>query len=166
MAKNSTKTRKAEKRRQSKLALAGAAGFAFIASVCVGLFFAGAFDGVESSPEEDRAEAKAANQQALNSPHFHTFPEMVVDLRTAHCRAPFLRFTLVVQINEQDQPLMGAYEVRLTDRIQNHVRSYERRELVGVEGANRIRSDMVAVINEIIGPGRVQAALFNNFILH
>lgn len=166
MAKKTTTSRKARERRQSRFALVGAAAFAFAASVGVGLYFVGAFDNIAESPEAERAQAKAANQLALQTPHFHTFPEMVVDLRTAHCRAPFLRFTLVVQLNGEDQPLIDAYEVRLTDRIQNHIRGYERRELVGVEGANRIRSDMVSVINEVIGPDRAQAALFNNFILH
>lgn len=162
------KSRKSVKQRQNRAALAGSAVLALIASISVGLYFAGVFDSVESNKtaEMNGRINNAGAQAALDAPYFHAFPEMVVDLRTAHCRAPFLRFTLVVQINEKDQPLIEAYEVRLTDRIQNHIRGYERRELVGIEGANRIRADMVNVINDVIGQNQVEAALFNNFILH
>lgn len=163
------KNKRPNRPRRSGVALAASASFAFTLSIGVGLYFAGVFGSSGAGDAADvgikTAEA-AAEQTDASGPYFHTFPEMVVDLRTAHCRAPFLRFTLVVQIDEKNQSLIEAYNIRLKDSIQSHIRGYERRELVGVEGANRIRADMVNVINEVIGPDQVHAALFNNFILH
>jgi|GEM_PF-338858 len=130
--------------------------------VGAGLYFSGAIDSVLASEEAPSKQ----KELALGAPVYHSYPEMLVDLRTGECRAPFLRFTLVVQISEADKPLLDTYEARIIDRIQNHIRSYERQDVLGLDGADRLRTDLVVVINNIIKPAQVHAVLFNTFILN
>ena len=131
--------------------------------VGAGLYFSGVLGGGDKSAAN---EPKQTSEMALGAPVYHTYPEMFVDLRTGECRSPFLRFTLVVQLSEGDRSKLDTFNVRIVDRIQSHIRSYERQDLMGVEGADRLRTDLVAVINNVIKPAQVHAVLFNTFILN
>lgn len=125
-----------------------------------GLYFTGIIGGTADTDPQQEAEMQ------LGAPVFQEYEEMAVDLRTGECRAPFLRFVMVVQIGEADKGQLSTYDLRIRDKVVNHIRSYERQDLVGEEGANRIRTDLVAVINNVIHPAQVHAVLFKQFVLN
>ena len=58
-----------------------------------------------------------------------------------------------------------AAEVKLVDKIQIHLRSLTRQDLVGREGATKLRFDLMTMIDEIIAPHKVRELLYREFLL-
>jgi flagellar FliL protein len=103
---------------------------------------------------------------ALGQPVLIDFPEMMVDLKVGTCRSPYLRFVMTIEV-----PSGGAAgavsdaQARIVDAVQQHLRSRERQELVGVEGADRMRNEAREIVNRLVAPARINGVLFKKFVL-
>ena len=141
-------------------------GFVFslvlVAGTAEGLYTSGVFSAHYGMSNASLQEVKVD----LGNPAFYEYEEMVVDLATEKCRSPYLRFKMTLQLNERDLVHLNTFEVKLKDRIQNQIRSYTRRDLQGIKGANLIRTDLVNVINQVISPAQIHAVMFNQFLLN
>lgn len=131
-----------------------------------GLFFMGFLDGllgIESVEDEDAA--KEDEPIELGTPVYYEIPEFVADLKTNECRAPFLKLSLTIQIDQNDQAVVLERQPKIIDRIQTHLREQERQDLVGEAGAEALRADIVLIINATIKPSKVQNVLFKSMVL-
>jgi flagellar basal body-associated protein FliL len=103
---------------------------------------------------------------ALGAPVLVDLPEMMVDLKVGSCRSPYLRFAMRIEVTSgAAAAAVDAAQARIADDIQQHLRGKERQELVGVEGADRMRNEAREIINRLIAPERINGVLFKKFIL-
>jgi flagellar FliL protein len=103
---------------------------------------------------------------ALGAPVLVEFPEMMVDLKVGTCRSPYLRFVMTIEVpSGSAAAAVNDAQARIIDAVQQHLRSRERQELVGVEGADRMRNEAREIINRLIAPARINGVLFKKFVL-
>lgn len=102
---------------------------------------------------------------SLGAPEIIDFPELMVDLKTGTCRAPYVRFRMAVEAVGGARGTVTDLQPQIIDAVQQRLRSMERQELVGVEGADHVRNEAREVINRIIAPERVNSVIFKKFVL-
>ena len=133
-----------------------------------GLYFTGMF-GLAGNGDDGYAAADAKNQAKdsveLGASVYHDLPEMTVDLKTGQCRAPFLKFQATIQIAEEHRPLLQERQPKIIDRVQTHLRDQERRDLVGKAGAERLRGELVSIVNNTLRTVQVCNVLFKTLVL-
>ena len=101
----------------------------------------------------------------IGEPVFHPLPEIRTDLKTGECRAPFLRATIHVQLMPEDVARLETTEMQVMDAILTHLREQERQHVVGKEGSERLRFELVQIIQNIIRPAKVHTILFKDLIV-
>ncbi|MBO6519886.1 MAG: flagellar basal body-associated FliL family protein [Rhodospirillales bacterium] len=101
----------------------------------------------------------------IGKPVFHPLPEIRTDMKTGECRAPFLRAVVHVQLMPEDVPRLQEAEMQVMDAILTHLRGQERQHVVGKEGSERLRFELVQIIQNIIRPAKVHTILFKELIV-
>lgn len=101
----------------------------------------------------------------IGKPVFHPLPEIRTDLKTGECRSPFLRAVLHVQLMPEDVPRLQEAEMQVMDAILTHLRGQERQHVVGKEGSERLRFELVQIIQNIIQPAKVHTILFKELVV-
>ncbi len=101
----------------------------------------------------------------IGKPVFHPMPEIRTDLKTGECRAPFMRAVIHVQLMPEDVSRLQNAEMQVMDAILTHLRGQERQHVVGKEGSERLRFELVQIIQNIIQPARVHTILFKELVV-
>lgn len=101
----------------------------------------------------------------IGKPVFHPMPEIRTDLKTGECRAPFMRAVIHVQLMPEDVSRLQDAEMQVMDAILTHLRGQERQHVVGKEGSERLRFELVQIIQNIIQPARVHTILFKELVV-
>ncbi|MEQ8322240.1 MAG: flagellar basal body-associated FliL family protein [Rhodospirillales bacterium] len=104
-------------------------------------------------------------QLEIGKPVFHPMPEIRTDLKTGECRAPFMRAVIHVQLMPEDVGRLQDAEMQVMDAILTHLRGQERQHVVGKEGSERLRFELVQIIQNIIQPARVHTILFKELVV-
>ena len=102
---------------------------------------------------------------ALGAPTLVDLPEALVDLKVGTCRSPYLRFVMTIDVSSENVAAVNDGLARIQDAVQQHLRSKERQELVGVEGADRLRNEAREVVNRVVAPATINGVLFKKFVL-
>ncbi|MGB0683756.1 MAG: flagellar basal body-associated FliL family protein [Magnetovibrionaceae bacterium] len=145
----------AKKGGKLKLIIFGVVGLVLLGGIGAGVMM---FLGGDSDDDQPKAEVAI--------PVFHELPGMLVDLKTGRCRAPYLKITMVLTVLGQEG-INRAKEVEpvLMDTVQAHLRDTEREELVGKAGADKLRADVLTIVNSALAPQRADSVLFKEFLL-
>ena len=131
-----------------------------------GLYFIGMLDSLLGIEEVDIVKEVPKEELPLAAPVYHDLPEFVADLRiTNDTRPPFLKLQITVQVAEQDLPLVIEREPKIIDRVQRLLRDQTRLDLTGSEGAEKLRADIVLIMNQTLDPSQVHNVLFRQMIL-
>jgi len=101
----------------------------------------------------------------LGAPVEYELPEITADLKTGRCRAPFLRTVVLLELPDAGTEAIEKNKDRIMDAIRTHLRDQERQDLVGKAGTEKLRFDLVKIVNNVIAPERVQLVLFKKFLL-
>ncbi|MEQ8665932.1 MAG: flagellar basal body-associated FliL family protein [Rhodospirillales bacterium] len=129
-------------------------------------YFTGALDQVLGITDVDIVKEVPKQELALARPVYHDLPEFVADLRvTNDSRPPFLKLQLTVQIAEMDLPVLIEREPKIIDRVQRLLRNQTRLDLTGAEGSERLRADIVIIMNQTLDPAQVHNVLFRQMVL-
>ncbi|MDP4795528.1 MAG: flagellar basal body-associated FliL family protein [Rhodospirillales bacterium] len=102
---------------------------------------------------------------AIGKPVFIALPEIKTDLKTNECRSPFLRAVIHVQLSPEDVHRLEEVQPQVMDAILTHLRGQERQSLVGKDGSERLRFEIVQIIENIIKPAKVHTILFKDLIV-
>jgi len=129
-----------------------------IAGTVAGLYFTGKFT------------AKKPHEISLALPDaavFHEIPKVTVDLKPSpkHPR-PFIR--LVMQVELQGESAKTAFierETRILDAMQTHLRTLTVPELQDTDGTQRLRTDLLMVINNVIRPERAITVYYKEIMI-
>ena len=101
----------------------------------------------------------------LGKPVTFELPQFKVDLKSGTCKAPFLRAQFNIQLSSEDVGQIEASQDKMMEQIMLHLRSLERQDLTGKEGANRLRFDLVKIINTVVAPSRIHGIIYKEFVL-
>lgn len=152
---------KKKKKDPKKLIMFGVIGLVGLIIVGGGAaFMLGALDGLLGIERE-----KTKLEIDLGVPVRHPLPVIKSDLKTGKCRSPFLRVELVVQLNKDDVSILEEKNDEVLDAVRTHLRDQERQDLVGKAGSDKLRFDLINIINNVIKPARVHGVLFKEFLL-
>ena len=134
-----------------------------------GLWYFGMLDSLlGKGPKEASKPKEKPKQHAeidFGPPVFVDMPETVVDLKVNTCTSPYIKFRMTVEVPQKLQPVVVANQTRIMDAAQQHIRGLTRQDLVGEEGAKRLREDMKRVVEHAIRPEKITGVLFKKFLL-
>ena len=111
----------------------------------------------------ERPQSKAELQ--LGKPILHTLPQIRTDLKSGECKAPFLRAIIEVQLSPEDLPRLEEAQEQIMDGILTHLREQDRKSVVGKAGSERLRFELVQIIENIIRPANIHTVLFKELIV-
>jgi len=154
---------KKKKKKMSKGKLIGMVAGGLVGLMVIGgsvAYFTGLLDDMLGIEREQKQATLSLGEAAL-----YELPQIKADLKTGLCRSPFLRATLVVQLDESDVEKIEDSLLKVIDAITAHLREQERQDVVGKKGTEKLRFELVNVISAQIAPARVQAILFKEFVL-
>ena len=129
-----------------------------------GLYFMGFLDSILGL-DDPLADDMSNDPPDLGTPVYHELPEFVADLVTGECRSPFLKLALTIQVDEMDIETIIEREPKIIDRFQQHLRSKERHELSGKDGAEALRTELTLILDATIKPAKVQNVLFRSMVV-
>ena len=96
---------------------------------------------------------------------YHALPEFLVDLQPDGNTRHHIKLQIVAEIPENHVPRITAQEVAVVDAVLAYLREQNHAELTGEAGAERLRSELLAVINGKIAPAQVRTILFKGFLM-
>ena len=126
------------------------------------VFFTGLLDSIFGGGPSQKAVIELPEK---TPPVFVELPEIVTDLKSGRCRAPFIKLKVVVELPGSDQSSVKENEVRILDGMKVFVRDRTRADLVGKAGSDLLRQGFLAIVNNAIAPARAEAILFREIIL-
>lgn len=101
----------------------------------------------------------------LGQPTSYDLPVIKADLKTGACSAPLLITQITIEVLPKNLSAVKAAQKRIIDQIVAYLRGIERQELVGTKGTNRLRVDIIRIINNQIQPASIQTILFKELLL-
>lgn len=104
-------------------------------------------------------------QLELGEPIIHPFTEIRTDLKTSRGKTPFLRAVIHIQLFPDDLKQLQKQEAKVHDAILTHLREQERQHVQGKEGSERLRFELVQIINNQIQPAKIHTVYFKELIV-
>ncbi|MEK9673049.1 MAG: flagellar basal body-associated FliL family protein [Rhodospirillaceae bacterium] len=103
----------------------------------------------------------------LGKPVTHTLPEVRTDLKRTGRKAQFIKMVIIAQLNEKDLPGLtnATKQAEIVDGIKTHLRSLEFRDLQGKAGSERLRFELLQVINNKLAPASAHTILFKDLLI-
>lgn len=103
----------------------------------------------------------------LGKPVTFALPEIRTDLKKAGRRDHFIKLNLIVQVSEHDLTAVQSEDLQLkmVDNIKTQLRDLEYKDVIGKEGSERLRFELLNVINFAIAPIRAHTILFKDLII-
>lgn len=99
-------------------------------------------------------------------PIYFELPEMTVDLKPGRNRRHYVTLIVVLELAEEgDKARLQELQPRIVDAFQSYLRDHARANLVGKAGAERVRLELLTIINDLMAPARVRNVLFNKILL-
>ena len=99
------------------------------------------------------------------APVFHSAPPFIADLKRGEARVHVVRLALSVEVPEDETWRLDAHQIAIEDAVKARLRDFDRRELGGSAGADRLRSEILAIINDAIAPAAASRVLFQQFVI-
>ena len=96
---------------------------------------------------------------------YHELPEVLADLQPEGRTTPHIKLRIVAELPEDHVPIMTQHEIGVVDAVLAHLRTQSRDDLMGEAGAERLRSNLLAVINDEIAPAQVRTILFKRYLM-
>ncbi len=96
---------------------------------------------------------------------YHELPEFLVDLQMEGHTTHHIKLQIVAELPENHVSRMADHEIGVVDAILAHLRTQRRDELTGEAGAERLRSNLLAIINGEIAPAHARTILFKRYLM-
>ena len=99
-------------------------------------------------------------------PVYFELPEMMVDLKPGKNRRFYITLIVVMELaGEEDKARLQEFQPRIIDSFQSYLRDQARADLVGKAGAERVRLELLTIVNDLMAPARARNVLFNKILL-
>lgn len=96
---------------------------------------------------------------------FQPLPDVLSDLQPSQRRAHHIRLSIVVQLPEQSAKLLTAREVEIVSGLQTRLRELSHEEVAGAAGSERLRLEVLGVVNRVIAPASARTVLFTQLVV-
>lgn len=96
---------------------------------------------------------------------FHFAPPFIAELKPGKARVHVVRLALAVEVPEGQKWRLDAHQIGIEDAVRARLRDYDRRELEGNAGADRLRNEILAIVNAAIAPAVASRVLFQQFVI-
>lgn len=159
--KRKKKSKKKGKKSKGKMLIAIIGGVLFLLAAGGGLSYYMGWIHAAMGWQQSKSRAEIE----LGTPVYHPLPEIRTDMKTGDCRAPFLRAVVHVQLFPEDIPRLQEAEAEVMDAVLTHLRDQERQHVVGKAGSERLRFELVQIIENVIKPAKVHTVLFKELIV-
>lgn len=97
---------------------------------------------------------------------YHDFPDIVADLKGDGRRPRYVKLGVIVELPVELRPRLEEKRTAIVDALHAYLRERRAEDLVGREGADRVRAALAGMINEALAPDEAKAVLFRQFILN
>lgn len=166
MAKKPAKTKTKTRGKGKTIVIAAVAVVVLLGGGGAAAYFTGMLDSVLGIADAEIIPEVPSQELELATPVYYDLPEFVADLKiNDDFRPPFLKLQLTVQVAEQDLASVIEREPKIIDRVQRLLRDQTRLDLTGAEGSERLRADIVIIMNQTLDPAVVHNVLFKQMIL-
>lgn len=96
---------------------------------------------------------------------FHSAPPLIAELKHGKARGHVIRLALVVEVPESQTWRLDAHQITIENAVRARLRNYDRRELEGNAGADRLRDEILGIVNAAIVPAVASGVLFQQLVL-
>lgn len=96
---------------------------------------------------------------------YHEFPEILTHLAGGETNSDHVKMEIVIELPESDVDVLQDKEPAILDAIQSYLRGKTREELAGEAGAERLRGELLVMINQRIAPAEAKDILFKTFLI-
>jgi len=96
---------------------------------------------------------------------YHEFPEILTQLAGGEDSSNHIKLEIVIELAESHVDVLLEKEPVIVDAIQSYLRGKTREELAGEAGAERLRSELLVMINQRIAPAEAKNILFKSFLI-
>lgn len=96
---------------------------------------------------------------------YHELPEILTQLASGETSSDHVKLEIVVELVESHVDVLQDSEPVIVDAIQSYLRGKSRGELAGEAGAERLRGELLIMINQRIDPAEANDILFKTFLI-
>lgn len=96
---------------------------------------------------------------------FHDLPPFIADLKPGDGKPHYIKLGISIEVPHGDGEAIAESAADIRDAIQVRLREYERGDLEGKVGAERLRADLLALINQTMAHTPAYDVLYREFIL-
>ncbi len=96
---------------------------------------------------------------------YHEFPEILTHLSGGEKSSNHTKLEIVIELPESHVEVLQDNEAVIADAIQSYLRGKTREDLAGEAGAERLRTELLVMINQRIAPAEAYDILFKTFLI-
>ena len=98
---------------------------------------------------------------------YHELPELLTHLKSsdAGTRSDHIKLQIIVEISEDHVSSLEAKQAAIDNAVQSYLHGKDRKELSGEAGAEKLRAELLLMINQRIAPAEAKDVLFKTFLL-
>ncbi len=96
---------------------------------------------------------------------YHEFPEILTHLAGGETSSNHVKLEIVIEVPESHVGVLQDKEPAILDAVQSYLRGKTREELAGEAGAERLRGELLVIINQRIAPAEAKDILFKSFLI-
>ncbi len=96
---------------------------------------------------------------------YHELPEILTHLTGEETSSNHVKLEIIIEVLESHVGVLQNKEPAIVDAIQAYLRGKTREELAGEAGAERLRGELLIMINQRIAPGEANDILFKTFLI-
>lgn len=96
---------------------------------------------------------------------FYSLPSFIAELKHGKARVHVLQLAPVIEMPTSQQWRLEGQQSAIEEAIKARLRRFDRRELEGNAGADRLRSEVLAIVNDAIAPAGASRVLYRQYVL-
>jgi flagellar basal body-associated protein FliL len=96
---------------------------------------------------------------------YHDFPDIIADLKDDGGKRRYVKLGIVIEAPAELTPRLDEKRPAIVDALNAYLRERVAEELVGEEGAERVRGALSVIVNDALAPDQAKGVLFRQFIL-
>lgn len=136
-----------------------------IAAIALGVAVMALGAAVALSVPAEKGGARAVDHPVGGPITYHPLPPFIADLKSTRARRHFLQVAAVVELTADAVEALQREETPIVSEVQSRLRDLNNHDLTGGAGVERLRADLLAIINRRIAPAEARDVLFTRFLM-
>jgi flagellar protein FliL len=130
-----------------------------------GAYFAGLFDSSSSTEKSAGGEPESEGGEGVEV-IYKEFPDILTNLNEGRRKKVGVRIKVVLELASEEESLrMDSIMPKVHDRIQVYIRAQKLEDLKGSAGIQRIREELLAMLNKAFAPTKIRDLYFKEMLV-